>query len=173
MKEEDFKALRSLPGNGKCADCGAKNPEWGSISLGTLFCSTCSGEHRGLGTHISRVRSIKMDSWSADQVNRMKKGGNENCQAFLKRYNLDFDKLTIRQRYDSPPAELYRSVLDARMAGKPEPTELPKPTEQPTNVPKKMEGFGSSPPPPPADAGRGVKLGAWLKLLCCFRCCIE
>ena len=75
----------------------------------------------------------------------------------------DFDKKTIRERYDSPHAELYKNVLDARIAGKPEPTELPerkKPTT--TTMPKKMEGFGSSPAAPPKPDRRGFKLGAYV-----------
>jgi ADP-ribosylation factor GTPase-activating protein 1 len=38
--------LRSLPGNDSCVDCGTKNPQWASVSYGTLFCLECSGQHR-------------------------------------------------------------------------------------------------------------------------------
>lgn len=49
--------LREVPGNDLCADCGAPNPDWASLNLGVLICKTCSGTHRHLGTHISKVRS--------------------------------------------------------------------------------------------------------------------
>lgn len=94
----------------------------------------------------------------------MKKGGNEQCKEFLKRYGMDdFDKKSIRERYDSPQAELYKKVLDARIAGTPEPTELPKREEKPVaSVPKKMEGFGSSPPPPQEQGKKATKYGAYV-----------
>lgn len=175
MNAADHKIVQSLPGNDKCIDCGVKNPEWGSISFGILFCASCSGVHRSLGTHISRVRSVKMDSWAENQVERMKRGGNDQCREFFEKMEMpDFGTKTIRERYDSAQADLYKSVLDARIAGTVEPTELPERPTQPTGgAPmgnRKMEGFGSSPPPTPNRGGAGVKLGA---LLCCFRCCMK
>ncbi|KAJ2778804.1 hypothetical protein GGI15_004071 [Coemansia interrupta] len=48
-------------GNSQCADCGAPAPEWCSLNLGCLVCIECSGIHRGLGTHVSKVRSLTLD----------------------------------------------------------------------------------------------------------------
>lgn len=39
------------------------DPEWASINLGILICIECSGVHRNLGSHLSRVRSILLDDW--------------------------------------------------------------------------------------------------------------
>lgn len=47
--------LRGIPGNEKCAECGAPDPEWASLNLGILVCIECSGAHRNLGVHISKV----------------------------------------------------------------------------------------------------------------------
>lgn len=143
---------------------GAKNTEWASVSFGILFCAACSGEHRGLGTHISRVRSIKMDSWSNDHLKRMRESGNQKCKEFLEKHGIVYQKTNIRGRYDTPAGDLYRDVLDARIEGRPEPTELPKrePAVKPLAPKKKMEGLGSS-PPPQANNGRGaVKTGAYV-----------
>ncbi|KAM0345114.1 hypothetical protein ACHAPU_006749 [Fusarium lateritium] len=49
-------------GNLWCADCGSGSKvEWVSINLGIILCIECSGIHRSLGTHISKVRSLTLD----------------------------------------------------------------------------------------------------------------
>lgn len=58
-----MQALRFVPGNDICADCGQQRPDWASLNLGTLICIECSGIHRNLGSHISRVRSLDLDDW--------------------------------------------------------------------------------------------------------------
>lgn len=39
------------------------DPEWASLNLGVLMCIECSGIHRNLGSHISKVRSLGLDDW--------------------------------------------------------------------------------------------------------------
>ena len=43
-------------------------PRWASANLGLFMCIECSGIHRGLGVHISFVRSVNLDSWTKAQV---------------------------------------------------------------------------------------------------------
>merc|ERR1712151_1284202 len=48
--------------NQYCADCKSPQPDGVSLNLGVLVCITCSGVHRSLGVHISKVRSLSLDS---------------------------------------------------------------------------------------------------------------
>ncbi|AES77840.1 putative Arf GTPase activating protein [Medicago truncatula] len=59
--EKPIEVLRRVIGNDKCADCGAPEPDWASLNLGVLVCIECSGVHRNLGVHISKVRSLTLD----------------------------------------------------------------------------------------------------------------
>lgn len=53
--------LRAVAGNHECAECGAPDPDWASLNLGILLCIECSGVHRNLGVHLSKVRSLTLD----------------------------------------------------------------------------------------------------------------
>lgn len=48
--------LKEVPGNDLCAECSAPDPDWASLNLGILLCIECSGVHRNLGVHVSKVR---------------------------------------------------------------------------------------------------------------------
>ncbi|XP_013626515.1 PREDICTED: ADP-ribosylation factor GTPase-activating protein AGD1 [Brassica oleracea var. oleracea] len=61
MMAKPIDVLTKVLGNEKCADCGAPEPDWASLNLGVLICIECSGIHRNLGVHISKVRSLTLD----------------------------------------------------------------------------------------------------------------
>lgn len=66
-------------GNCWCADCGSGiKTEWVSINLAIILCIECSGIHRSLGTHISKVRSLTLDinSFTTDIVELLLLVGN-------------------------------------------------------------------------------------------------
>ncbi|ESN93906.1 hypothetical protein HELRODRAFT_180559 [Helobdella robusta] len=68
--------IRNVKGNNKCADCNAINPDWASLNLGTLICIECSGIHRNLGSHLSKVKSLELDEWPNSLVQVMVSIGN-------------------------------------------------------------------------------------------------
>lgn len=72
-----LQSIRNLPGNSHCVDCDAPNPDWASLNLGALMCIECSGIHRNLGTHLSRVRSLDLDDWTPELIKVMSAIGNE------------------------------------------------------------------------------------------------
>ncbi|KAI7738930.1 hypothetical protein M8C21_031816 [Ambrosia artemisiifolia] len=67
----------SVSGNDLCADCGSPNPKWVSANLGAFLCIKCSGVHRSIGVHISKILSVNLDEWTEEDVdNVIKLGGN-------------------------------------------------------------------------------------------------
>lgn len=140
MDADLFDQLSCLPGNDHCADCNSSDtPEWASVSFGILLCATCSGIHRALGTHISRVRSIKMDSWSKEHVKLMQAGGNQKCQEYLAEHggfllpaatvnvggnddddDDDENDIDIEEKYSSEAAQDYKMMLKDVSTGRTE-----------------------------------------------------
>lgn len=37
------------------------DPSWGVVNKGIMVCIECSGVHRSMGVHISKVRSVELD----------------------------------------------------------------------------------------------------------------
>ncbi|KIP03394.1 hypothetical protein PHLGIDRAFT_130169 [Phlebiopsis gigantea 11061_1 CR5-6] len=97
--------LASQPGNDICADCKARAPRWASHNLGIFICVNCASIHRKIGTHITKVKSLTLDTWTKDQVENMKTIGNTASNA---KYNPD------ETRYP-PPANLIDSERDSEL----------------------------------------------------------
>ncbi|OAT11928.1 GTPase activating protein for Arf [Blastomyces gilchristii SLH14081] len=147
--------IKSVPGNDRCVDCQARNPGWASWNLGVFLCVRCATLHRKLGTHISKVKSLSMDSWSSDQVDNMKRNGNA---AVNKLYNprnvkppipIDIDEVDsamerfIRQKYE----------LKVLEDGRPKPPSRHDPSYTVAKI------SDDSPPPLPPKTGRRFGFG--------------
>ncbi|CAG8593611.1 5787_t:CDS:10, partial [Acaulospora morrowiae] len=71
--------VKQLEGNELCADCKSKDPQWASTNFGTLLCIECSGIHRSLGVHVSKVRSLMLDKWEPETAEVMLRLGNSKA----------------------------------------------------------------------------------------------
>ncbi|XP_052597992.1 arf-GAP with Rho-GAP domain, ANK repeat and PH domain-containing protein 3 isoform X4 [Peromyscus californicus insignis] len=70
--------------NRHCADCGASRPDWAAVNLGVVICKQCAGQHRALGSGISKVQSLKLDTsvWSNEIVQLFIVLGNDRANSF-------------------------------------------------------------------------------------------
>lgn len=106
--EKPIEVLRRVCGNDRCADCGAPEPDWASLNLGVLVCIECSGVHRNLGVHISKVRSLTLDVkvWEPSVITLFQSLGNAFANSVWE------ELLQSRSAFqvDHIPTGLYSSV---------------------------------------------------------------
>ncbi|KAL9127125.1 MAG: hypothetical protein Q9217_003933 [Psora testacea] len=83
QNQQTIKTLLKLEGNKSCADCKRnKHPRWASWNLGVFVCIRCSGIHRGMGTHVSRVKSVDLDAWTDEQLQSVLRWGNSRANKY-------------------------------------------------------------------------------------------
>jgi hypothetical protein len=112
---EEILQITQAEGNDKCVDCGAAKPDWASIGFAVLICLECAGQHRALGVHISLVRSLSMDTWTANYITKMMSGGNKRFKEYLNYLTLlkGIDLSAIPDRYTAPQILYYRFYINA------------------------------------------------------------
>jgi len=95
--------------NKYCVDCDAKGPRWASWNLGIFLCIRCAGIHRNLGVHISRVKSVNLDSWTPEQVTSLQQMGNSRARAVYEAY---LPENFRRPQADSPLETFIRAKYE-------------------------------------------------------------
>ncbi|KAA0152038.1 hypothetical protein FNF29_04152 [Cafeteria roenbergensis] len=80
-EHQQLRDLLRLPQNARCVDCAVLDPKWASFSLGYFMCIECSGIHRMLGTHITKVKSTTLDTWKPEYVEVVRRRGNVSFNA--------------------------------------------------------------------------------------------
>ncbi|KAJ5129876.1 uncharacterized protein N7515_005915 [Penicillium bovifimosum] len=164
--------IRTVPGNDRCADCDALTPGWASWNMGIFLCMRCAALHRKLGTHISKVKSLTMDTWTSEQVDNMKSHGNilmnkmNNPRGIKPAIPTDVDEADacmerfIRQKYQHRSLESGKpkppSREDSSYSNYSNPRPMSPPESRKSDINISPEG---SPPPLPPKSGKFFKFG--------------
>ncbi|GKT45122.1 UBA domain-containing protein 7 [Colletotrichum spaethianum] len=112
------------------------------IQLGVFLCMRCAAIHRKLGTHISKVKSLSMDSWSNEQVENMKKVGNVRSNQI---YNPDNKKPPVPVDADEADSAMERFIRTKYVNNNPAPARKQH---------SSLSDEGVPPPLPPKSGGK-------------------
>src|SRR5689334_2682484 len=107
FQELIFSNILSLRQNKYCADCKNQSPDWVSLNFGVFICYKCSGVHRSFGAQKTRVRSIRLDSWTLKQLYFMFYLNNEKANEY---WEAQMAGKFIRPGASASPAELSEFI---------------------------------------------------------------
>ncbi|MBN3294328.1 ACAP2 protein, partial [Polypterus senegalus] len=152
--ENILQRIQSNAGNGMCCDCGMADPRWASINLGITLCIECSGIHRSLGVHFSKVRSLTLDSWEPELLRLMCELGNDVINRI---YEARLEEMGAKKPQPGDPrqdieAYIRAKYVERRFVRKPSPAEQRLKIISLKNEEKRLSGsleyLPPRPPPP-------------------------
>ncbi|KAG2385496.1 hypothetical protein C9374_003311 [Naegleria lovaniensis] len=98
--KQEIISIKNKSENKYCADCLATETAWASTNLGVFICINCSGVHRSLGTHVSKVKSVELDEWNdEEQYEIMSRVGNVEANAYWECNLFPFEKPSAHDKY--------------------------------------------------------------------------
>ena len=135
MKEEnesEFADKELIPvleieSNKVCNDCGKREIHWCSLNNSVLLCSSCARTHKKFNPKISTIKSLEIDSWTKEEIELLKLGGNEKFTKMIKSYNIPLTKDNQEYKYYTKAAQYYRDILLAQSKNNPI-NNIPKPS---------------------------------------------
>ncbi|XP_072264300.1 arf-GAP with coiled-coil, ANK repeat and PH domain-containing protein 2 isoform X2 [Pyxicephalus adspersus] len=113
--ENALQKVQCIPGNTKCCDCGLPDPRWASINLGITLCIECSGIHRSLGVHFSKVRSLTLDTWEPELLKLMCELGNDVINSI---YEAQVDKIGVKKPQNGCQRQEKEAYIKAKYVEK-------------------------------------------------------
>ncbi|KAM9762523.1 arf-GAP with coiled-coil, ANK repeat and PH domain-containing protein 2-like isoform 3-T3 [Menidia menidia] len=152
--ESALQKVLAIPGNACCCDCGQPDPRWASINLGITLCIQCSGIHRSLGVHFSKVRSLTLDTWEPELLKLMCELGNGVINEI---YEARREDLGARKPQPGDPrheveAYIRAKYVDRRFVRRPSDEELRNKvvslSKQEKRLSSSSEHLPPKPPPP-------------------------
>lgn len=117
IEKDHLSLVRSLENsqNNICADCGSNDTvEWISVNFLTVFCLKCSSAHRGLGSHISRIKSLKLDNFKDETELLLKYIDNHTANSYLEDL-LPIEKKITSNASDEARAEFIQQKYAKKM----------------------------------------------------------
>ncbi|XP_077343588.1 arf-GAP with coiled-coil, ANK repeat and PH domain-containing protein 2 isoform X2 [Lithobates pipiens] len=113
--ESALQKVQCISGNTKCCDCGLPEPRWASINLGITLCIECSGIHRSLGVHFSKVRSLTLDTWEPELLKLMCELGNDVINSI---YEAQVDKIGVEKPQNGCTRQEKEAYIKAKYVEK-------------------------------------------------------
>lgn len=117
VEKQLIELVNNRANENKCGECGATYPTWASYNLGIFLCGRCASVHRRIlgppQDNISKVKSLTLDTWNADQLASLGRAGNKKAK---KKWNPK--KIPFPYDGDDDPSLVEQYIRDKYILGK-------------------------------------------------------